>query len=147
MSNIHQNYIDPLAQSVIIGKPRLRSFLRTKLRMIGIVEPYDLLDSILTSRKTGYDIANYYDTFSNLTSDSLQGTSDHTDVQEELRELLSSFIDTCPMTSFLLHVQIVSIVELPDGLQIFYLIDREQLENTRFNQPPEGYIPGTIVGY
>lgn len=136
--------------SVIIPKPRLTPFLRTKLRMIGIHSPYDFIDTILTSRKTGYDLAIYYDTWDNLVDNNKitpQNQAEILGMQDTLLTTLTQFIDFCPLTSFLLHTEIKTIDELPDGLQINYLVDREQIENTHFNQPPEGYVKGTLVGF
>lgn len=141
---------DAINSSMIIGKPTLPSFLRTKLRMIGITTPYDFVYYILESRKTGNDLACFYDNWSNLVDYSHADSKKLDEIavfQDQLLTTLSSFLDTCPLTSFLLHCDIKAIEELPDGLKISYVVDRTQVENTMANVPPFGYIPGTIVGY
>lgn len=141
---------DVINSSMIIGKPILPSFLRTKLRMIDLPAPYDFIYYILESRKSGNDLACFYDSWSNMV-DCSQADSKKLEeisvIQDQLLTTLSGFLDACPMTSFLLHCDIKAIEELPDGLKISYVVDRTQIENTMANAPPFGYIPGTIAGY
>lgn len=141
---------DQPPSSIIIGKPKLTPFLRTKLRMVGLYNPYSFIDAILTSRKTGYDIQNYYDTWDNQIDASKITDANRVEIdviQDQLLTILTNFINSCPLTSYLLHMEIKEIIELPDGLRVDFFVDQEQIDNTRYNQPPEGYVHGTLVGY
>lgn len=142
---------DKIEKQMIIAKPTLPGFFRTRLRRFGITTPYDFLDSVISSRKTGNDIADFYGAWDN--SIDVESTLDMTksselsEAQETLRQTLSDFLDVCPMTSFLMHTEIREIEELPNGLLITYAIDHDQMVHTLSGSLPDGYVPGTFRGY
>lgn len=138
-------------RQMIISKPVLPGFFRTRLRRFGITSPYDFLDTLISSRKSGNDIADYYGAWDNTID--VESTLDMTksselnEAQETLRQTLSNFLDVCPMTSFLIHTEIREIEELPNGLLITYAADLGQMESTQSGFLPDGYIPGTFRAF
>lgn len=146
------HYHEENAQGIVIPKPQLQAFLRSRLYHLGFTQPYEYLAQIIFARKSGQDIAAFYDTWdNNADHEILTNEKKHNDMvqaRDELLMLFSHFLNCCPLTSFLIHCDILQIDELPDGLMVIYTIDKDQIDSTTvYGNKPYGYVPGTIMGF
>lgn len=141
---------DPNAQAMVIGRPLLPAFLRTRLRRLGFDTPYDYLSHLIFARKSGQDIAAFYDNWDNNTDCDIlinpERLEDMIQARDELLFIFNNFLNTCPMTSFLIHTDIYQIDEQPNGLVVYYTIDKDQIDSTQYGNLPWGYVPGTLRG-
>ena len=144
------NEYDPNMKAIVIGKPILQAFLRTRLRRLGFPNPYDYLAHLIFARKSGQDIAAIYDNWDNNTDLEIMADpikqNEMQIARDELLTIFNNFLNCCPLTSFLIHTDVIQIDELPDGLVVYYTPDPDQVESTFSGNLPWGYVPGTLMG-
>jgi hypothetical protein len=142
----------PNMQSVIIPKPILPAFLRRELRVLGYPDPYMWLNTIIFARKSGQDLAAFYDTWENETDPSIHSNDAiqcrMIDAREKLLQIFTEYLNVSLLTSFLVHLDIMQIEEIEQGLILYYMVDMDQIDSTTlYGNLPYGYLAGTLVGH